>query len=388
MREMAGAALEEGDPTKKIAPPAEVAPGLASFYRPELDAVRFVAFMGVFISHSYASKARVWIMLADTLRFGVCLFFMLSAYLITELLRREREKTGTLHLKKFYLRRILRIWPLYFLALGVCVGLGIWNPVWHVEASRIASSLLLAGNWYVVVYGWSANPMWSPLWTISIEEQFYVITPTVAKFGGASVNLFSWLTIALSYLVLWRMDLAIPQGSGVFANSVVQFQFFAAGSLLANYLKGRVPSIGKPWRVTMFLGGLGCWIAANRLGINTRLHTGATHLTPVLGWGAIMAGTLLIFLSFLGASDVRFPRPIVYLGSISYGLYVYHDSVLNLVHLALTPLWQVRGMPVLATVLSLAITCLIASISYRFFEQPFVRLKKRFTLVPSRPVNE
>src|SRR5437660_1432973 len=96
------------------------------FYRPELDCLRFFAFFAVFVYHTlsgepayYAARhvplATLLASAASAGRFGVDLFFLLSAFLITELLVREQEQFGKLDLRSFYLRRILRIWPLYFL---------------------------------------------------------------------------------------------------------------------------------------------------------------------------------------------------------------------------------------------------------------------------------
>src|SRR5512142_640167 len=104
----------------------------AAFYRPELDALRFFAFLAVFVTHTvpdhmdfYAAHhishgaAVVLASVGGSGVFGVSLFFMLSSYLITSLLLKEQQGRGTVDLKAFYLRRILRIWPLYFFALGL-----------------------------------------------------------------------------------------------------------------------------------------------------------------------------------------------------------------------------------------------------------------------------
>src|ERR1700748_1439510 len=89
-------------------------------YRPELDVLRFVAFLLVFFFHvtpaatgHHSLVGQVLLSLRDCGAFGVCIFFVLSSFLITELLIREKDATGSVHFKAFYLRRILRIWPLY-----------------------------------------------------------------------------------------------------------------------------------------------------------------------------------------------------------------------------------------------------------------------------------
>ena len=124
--------------------------GKARFYQPKLDAVRFFAFLAVFLFHfshpvdfyvehgvpRFVAQAANDLMGAGVL--GVDLFFVLSAYLITELLLREKRKTGTLDVPSFYLRRTLRIWPLYFFYIGLAIipALNpnhVSRPIWGEE---------------------------------------------------------------------------------------------------------------------------------------------------------------------------------------------------------------------------------------------------------------
>ncbi len=155
------------------------------FYRPELDVLRFVAFLLVYVHHipEYPSNHPWAIVAARAMRCGLCLFFLLSAYLITELLIRERETTGTVHIKSFFIRRALRIWPLYFLAVGASYFLGQFSHTWHTPARALPYLLLLATNLYVARYGWTFALI-APLWSLSIEEQFYLVVPSIAKAGG------------------------------------------------------------------------------------------------------------------------------------------------------------------------------------------------------------
>src|SRR5580700_10426510 len=101
------------------------------FYRPELDLLRLLAFALIFVHHATpASYIRSYPFLqrfSDACEAGLQLFFLLSAFLIAELLLREKEETGSIHLKAFYIRRILRIWPLYFLTISAGAALGRWT---------------------------------------------------------------------------------------------------------------------------------------------------------------------------------------------------------------------------------------------------------------------
>ena len=153
------------------------------FYIPQLDGLRFCAFLGVFISHvTYAIaelptgrvrwyQAEWWgqsALLAGAL--GVVLFFALSSYLITSLLVREWDTTGRIDVPAFWMRRILRIWPLYFGFLLVYVAIGgLTVPVF-------AAFSIFAGNWAEVVWRVDAG-LAHPLWSVSVEEQFYLTWP-------------------------------------------------------------------------------------------------------------------------------------------------------------------------------------------------------------------
>jgi peptidoglycan/LPS O-acetylase OafA/YrhL len=128
------------------------------FYQPELDGLRFYAFLGVFVCHSLpyepAFYARfhlpvpwLWGAIAKSGAAGVDLFFALSAFLITSILLRERQETGGISLRRFYLRRVLRIWPLYFLLIAVAASTfpGITLPA-TCFSSATGSMLSLDGR--------------------------------------------------------------------------------------------------------------------------------------------------------------------------------------------------------------------------------------------------
>ena len=156
--------------------PSAIAPPERRFYQPELDGLRFYAFLGVFVYHTLPSQAMPWLWGAviKSGAAGVDLFFALSAFLITSLLLRERQQTGRISLRLFYLRRILRIWPLYFVVLALGVVLAHTVPDQRLPWYYIAGYLLFIGNWVSAAFG-HPQSICSPLWTVSIEEQFYLV---------------------------------------------------------------------------------------------------------------------------------------------------------------------------------------------------------------------
>ncbi|MGA9564520.1 MAG: acyltransferase, partial [Candidatus Korobacteraceae bacterium] len=165
----------------------------ARFYHPELDVLRFFAFLMVFLHHAFPHDPAFWTKLGvpsflarivagigATGAFGVSVFFVLSSYLITELLLREKELMGTLDVRSFYIRRILRIWPLYFAFLALAVVLQWIVPGQHVTLRAGLWFSLLAGNWFIVFHGFPSSVIF-PLWSVSIEEQFYITWPAVVR---------------------------------------------------------------------------------------------------------------------------------------------------------------------------------------------------------------
>lgn len=377
-----------------------------SFYRPELDVLRFFAFFSVFVYHAAYSLGpeifpAVSLRLAYFLRvfsgagrFGVCLFFLLSAYLITELLLRERRTTGTVHLRAFYVRRILRIWPLYFAVLGLSYLLGRVRPTAFWGTDRLMAYTFLVGNLYAARHGFSGSPG-APLWSISVEEQFYLIWPALAKRGTRWLTFICVTLVPLSYIAIGLIARYPGPDFRIWASSIVQFQFFCFGALIALNLRGNIPSLGTGIRALIFLGGLALWFVAGRL-LNT-VDLDSSTPSParnVLLYGLVALGCVLFCFGTLGLGQRWIPRTLVYLGKISYGLYVFHAW-------AIRASWSLAGhaqrllgikqppavgLGLVKATVALALTIALAHLSYRFFETPFLKIKERFTFVRSRAV--
>lgn len=384
------------------APNNSKAPNSRRYYRPELDCLRFFAFIFVFCFHrmdyvSVDAKAQpLQYAIGTAGAFGVPVFFLLSSFLIVELLLRERQQTGDIHVKSFYVRRILRIWPLYFAVFYGLVALGHFLPNVGPKGygSWVAFSLF-AGNWYIMRYGWIAGPI-DPLWSIAVEEQFYMAIPVISRVGGRKLlAAISAILLIISYITSIHYAHLVYSGeSGQWVNSWFQFQFFAAGALLAISLRSEVPRWPLIVRGLVFLVAAACWVVAV-MGLGVRSYDGhPTVAGSIGGWLLVLAGSVLFFLAALGTPESYLPGWLTYFGKISYGLYMFH----SLVFFCVFELWRhwLEGMvtalrlppaslPTVGTALVLAITIAIASLSYRFFELPFLRLKERFTLVRSRP---
>lgn len=355
------------------------------FYRPELDVLRFVAFLLVFFDHgSGVFHSALAAKFGEAARCGLQLFFILSSYLISELLLREREKTGTIHIGSFFVRRVLRIWPLYFFFIGAVYVAGRFGHGYFPTGALLAF-VALAGNWYVYAYGFLAFAV-GILWSISVEEQFYLLWPFLVRFGGErALRAVIPVVCAVSALAIWYAGHHALDMNKYWTNSLIEFVYFAVGALLAVMLHRREFCPSRTSRVLFFGGFVTAFLllvfrfpvaAPDRI-IQTPGLFAAFSLLGVAG--------VCLFLSFYGLRLSPASAGLVYLGRISYGLYVFHlfalqavEAMLRRSHLAGTS----KALVHLACALLLTVG--LAALSYQFLETPFLRLKSRFTFVHSR----
>jgi peptidoglycan/LPS O-acetylase OafA/YrhL len=376
-------------------------PKNSRFYRPELDTLRFFAFLAVFgfhviphdaefYSQHHIPSAFIWLICAASKAgaFGVDLFFALSAYLITVLLLRERELKGDIDLKAFYIRRILRIWPVYFFFLAIAVTVSAFDPYHHLDWQYVAGYLLLSGNW---VYTWKGLPaliITIPLWSISVEEQFYLVWPLIAKKISLKRMKFALLGL-LSLGYISRIVLIWTHASGTKAeyNTFARIDPIVLGIFIALVLRERSEKWSLPLRLTLAGLCFATWAAVAGLTTLNDPLAAAPALGTLLGRPLIAlaaAGLLLAFIGAPGAGARVLAHPaLTYLGRISYGLYVYHMGGLMLARRILHD-EDARGH-VERAVLGLAITVVFSMVSYQWLERPFLRLKDRFAKVLSRP---
>lgn len=349
------------------------------FDRAELDILRFLAFFLVFLDHAIARVPnRFLAAIKDGGAFGVSIFFALSAYLITELLFREKATVGAIDLRAFYIRRALRIWPLYFFALSIPF---ILSKFLVMDAPFGVRQFLP----YVFFLG-NVPPMksqflpfgFSILWSISLEEQFYLVWPTLVKRFKPGTLLFVcssiWI-ISQGYSLSMKMQ-GVSSAREWF-NPLVQMQYFAIGAALAILLRGNIPTIPTLFRALMIVAGVTSFF------LFPRLATGAQVL-PYLCAGI---ATLAILVGFLGMNISKKMKRLRYLGKISYGLYVFHYAMLSLVGWIIARkihLFQHMSVSAIAFPLALCLTLAVAHLSYQYYEKPFLRMKEHFEVVRSR----
>jgi peptidoglycan/LPS O-acetylase OafA/YrhL len=345
-----------------------------------LDIVRLIAFLSVFFHHisprTLNTKTDV---LADAAGFGLPLFFVLSAYLITTLLLREKQRTGKIAIAKFYQRRMLRIWPLYFAALAAGFLLSLLHGYFHLDWRWYLAACFMLGNTNLqhgIIFG--------HLWSISVEEQFYLMWPGLVR----KLNIRNLVSAAVVLIVVANIVL-IHYGHvhaisyyPVWFNSFVQFEMFAAGILLAIATFNETRWLSS-WAVrTIFAASVLVVLVATEYfcHIETHGYPSTGPLSLCLGYALVAFFCALFIYALLGSRG--WPKWLVHMGKVSYGLYVVHAPVIVFIdhvgHIA--PLW-------LREALALLLTSALALLSYRFFETPFLKMKQHLEVIPSRPVD-
>lgn len=286
-------------------------------------------------------------------------------------------------MRGFYLRRILRIWPLYFFYIGLAL-IPIFNRshafTWH----HAAAFLLLAGNWSIIAWGWPIPSIVGPLWTVSIEEQFYLLwPPIVRKLSRARIIWAAFWMLVISNLTRITMVAFHGGMNSVWCNTLGRLDPIVAGVLIAVVLRGKIPNFNLLTRLAMVgLGIVPLALVANLWHIHEPQKLG--WIPTLVGFPVVAASCTLIVLATLGI-PLRMPRFLLYLGKISYGLYVYH-ALGNFLSNEVIPVHNSFLQLALRPTAALAITVLLAAASYAILERPFLKLKERFAHIASRPV--
>jgi peptidoglycan/LPS O-acetylase OafA/YrhL len=373
------------------------------FYLPQLDGLRFFAFLLVFIHHSplFPFGGRAASSIKEYGFVGVDLFFALSAYLLIALLQREHAATGTTDFRKFFIRRVLRIWPLFYVYVCGCFlyFVAVDGRDFTTIAGRTIGHLFLLDNFFTAFAG-QYNPLnFTPhLWTIAFEEQFYLFIPLLflAILGLRRHTRLSLLIVtalvAAQPLVRWAFTRFHDNELTLWVVPFLHSDTIVAGLLLGagvgSTLKEKVP------------GSLIALTGAVLLGFTIFVlpYNDVSQSLPARSVYVFTLFALSFFLIVLGTLDERSwiawllaRQPLVFLGRISYGLYVWH-WVGNHFGPALTRAWlstQINLDDPLANWLSAVIpaftlTVALSLLSYFALERPFLRLKSRFTLVPNR----
>ena len=370
-----------------------------SFYKPELDILRFFAFLGVFLVHSMEGysidfmvhhhiplwAAKSGSSLAFAGMYGVDLFFVLSAYLITALLLREKDARGDLNVEAFYLRRILRIWPLYYLFIALAALIPFLNPHHYFSMRYVLPFVFLMGNWSFIIFG-IQKTVAMPLWSISVEEQFYLFwPPLVARLSRRQIVFAAVIMICVANIFRPFAAAMGQSRTQLWMNSFFHLDSIAAGILLAVLWRGGALSLKIGKRIALVASAVCCLVLRAHFAFGTTPSDEPVSLFGTLIGDPVVALACTAIL--IGFIDLPFrSRVLQYLGKISFGLYAYHLTGLLIVDKLLPGGDAGPIHACLRIVFALGLTIAISATSYSILERPFLNLKRRFTYIDSRPV--
>lgn len=392
-----GAALTWVSPS----PRASARPSLieAPSYLPQLDGLRFFAFILVYVHHSPPGFQSPFVGRIHELGWsGVELFFALSAFLFFFLLFKEHASTNRISIPRFYIRRILRIWPLYFFYF-------FW--VIDFQPSRITERmhyfLCFIENFKIHLDG-QYNPdfPFQHLWTISYEEQVYLLMPWLAWASAILVKRGRSLLVGIGFIALASLSiyyrhcgLILGQWKHLsiwvlpYLRPETMFAGCLAAVLMASPIYRRIPSIAY---AVVAISALSLIYFLRQAHGETYLDLRPTSSLTVYAVLALGFGSLILWLlsSKSWLSHFLSWRPLAFLGKISYGLYVWHYALIPISNAHWAPwvaatlnrenTWALRFWVALIGIIGVSVA------SYYLLEFPFLALKKLVTKVPSRPL--
>jgi len=191
------------------------------------------------------------------------------------------------------------------------------------------------------------------------------------------------LPVVSALTIVWLVRHGSGASPGIWNNTFVQFQMFGMGALLALHQNGRVPTTSALVRCALLAAG-GALFLVSELVFHMK-SAGATTVGMILGYLCSGIASCLLIRGLLGVTVPRWLKPAVYLGTISYGLYVFHLLGLLLTNELIGPS-KGLGLMLFKIAFALCLTAAMAALSYRFIESPFIRLKERFAVIKSRGV--
>ena len=344
-----------------------------------LDGVRAIAVIAVVWHHAHPGVA--WLPASSNGFLGVDLFFALSGLLITSLLLREQQTHGQISLLNFYARRALRIFPLYYALLGLLALYFAFAPASPLRSDFYAALPFHASylsNWI------QPDSLMAITWSLSTEEQFYLVWPPLLALLGTRAMpwllAFLLLNQALNFGLLngWLSAHGMPYES----RDILQATFtpIVLGVLLAFALHDDAMQSRLRRMLTMrsvWLLVLAAAVLVNWPGDLSGWPRLAFHVAITLLLGAIVLNQQHRVVRALEW------RPLAYVGTVSYGIYLLHKPALDVARKLLHRL--AIASPEALFIAGLTLSVLAAAISFRYFESPLLRLKSAFQTPRAKP---
>jgi peptidoglycan/LPS O-acetylase OafA/YrhL len=373
---------------------------------PNLDGLRFISFFLVFLYHTYMTffnnirdaspDAYDYIQrLFQNGNLGVNFFFVLSGFLITYLLIKEREYTGRIHVPNFYVRRILRIWPLFYLC--VFIGFIIFPLVKKFmgqPAHEIANPIyyFVFANNFDFMHSWPEKPdatLLSVLWSVAVEEQFYLTWPVILSLVPYKFYKFVFPAIMLLSLVFRAFHSDFTEGD----YAVRYFHTFsligdmALGGLFAylcsseNKFKRFIINLNRLQIAMIYLGAIAVTLFKADLFDQNAFTLTIERMVISFFYGMIILEQNYAKRSFFKMSRFRLMSK---LGIYTYGLYCLHLLGFLVADIVITKAGFNKtsfAVAVSGSVIALIFSIVISLASYHLYEKWFLRLKDKFAFI-------
>ena len=345
-----------------------------------LNGIRAIAALSVVLSHTFLGLEYFGIKKIDGgwnfASYGVTMFFTLSGFLITFLMLKEKKTFNKISIKEFYVRRVLRIWPLYFFYILLVVIVLMLNFPEVLPGSLIY--YLCMGANIASVLGISL-PFLTHYWSLGVEEQFYFFWPWLVKLFNPIKSVF----IFLIFFWIIKLIMRICISESIFYQFIctARFDCMAIGALWAILLdrKNKLFLSVSFNKITQVL----CWIvlvlaAIGELCIPDFLNDNVFSIASAI----IILNVAFNKKNLINLENIVFN----FLGKISYGIYVYHVLIIYILGLLLKG--RIEGfndfLQVVIVVFSvIGSTILVSWASYEFLEKSFLRIKEKYSKILS-----
>jgi len=373
----------------------------SAVYIPQFDIIRFFAAFMIVIYHAYIAW-KGWFGLPGILStgdyktlsgigyhvdlflrnlpFGVDIFFFISGYLLTYLLVVEKEKYGKVNIPNFYIRRGLRIWPLYFFLVAIAPLLVNWldekHPVYW-------PTIALINNFETICTQQWTYPF-AHFWSICIEEHFYIFWPLIVAFIPVRKLPFA-ITLLLGLSWGYKIYTYIFLSSNwyqIYLHTFSRMDVILLGGLLAVYYIKKPFVFRLHWlSITIIAVILLVLLSFDDISNFENMLNGVTRrVVYIVLLGLIMMDTLF---NPERTSRISKFKPLLYLGKVSYGIYMYGNILVLIVIKKVLLHYHINNIYLYFFIVFTA-SLIIPVISYELLEKPFLRLKQRFALIKTR----
>jgi peptidoglycan/LPS O-acetylase OafA/YrhL len=359
----------------------------SKLYFPQLDSIRGISFITIFLFHTLSINYTNFLLgdfvkyLFNSLPLAIDVFFILSSFLLTYLALNEYKKRGNFSFRNYFTRRVLRIWPLYYFIL--ILAFLAFPSIAHLFHFKISLPPPLFYIFYIANF-YTINHVFflQFLWTISVEEQFYLFWGISLRYFHNNLNkiIFSLFLISLIFTLY-----AVFSGLKYYFNTLTYLFDFGSGGLAAllifrnSFIIKRFSNLSKTGTLIFYVYLPIHFILFYFLNKNSEGIT--NNLVELLSrYLFIIYIAFFIIEQMINISRVRIFEKntfLIFTGKISYGLYCFHGITITIINLLVQSL-NINIKNWLMVLIYFSINYFIATTSYFYLELPFLKLKAKW----------